>query len=141
MANFKLNLYTPNGVVVKGLECNDVLIPTSRGQINILPEHTHFLTQLGTGVLTAKKGSDSVKQYSVTAGVCKVLKNEITILSYTSETDEKIDLKRAEFALKTAEDKLSGKELLTEEDQIKYQRKLARANMRIQLVKQFSKKH
>jgi F-type H+-transporting ATPase subunit epsilon len=139
MANFKLNLYTPSGVIVRGLECNDILIPTVRGEINILPEHTHFLTQLDTGILTAKN-KDVVNKFSVTAGVCKILKDEITILSYTSEAYEKIDLDRAESALKRAEIKLS-EEAMDAEEQLKYQRKLARAKMRIELVKSHMKKH
>jgi F-type H+-transporting ATPase subunit epsilon len=139
MKNFKLNLYTPNGVIVKGLDCSDVLIPTVRGQVNVLTDHTHFLTQLDTGILTARNG-DKTTQYTVTAGVCKVLKDEITILSYTSETDEKIDPERAKLALEKAEVKLSGKEVLTELELQKYQRKLQRANMRIQLVKELSRR-
>jgi F-type H+-transporting ATPase subunit epsilon len=139
MANFKLNLYTPSGVIVRGLECNDILIPTVRGEINILPEHTHFLTQLDTGILTAKN-KNGVRKFSVTAGVCKVLKDEITILSYTSEADEKIDLIRAESALKRAEIKLN-EEAMNSEDQLKHQRKLARAKIRIELYKTYIKKH
>ncbi len=81
---FKLNLYTPRGVVIKDLECNDIVIPTVRGEINILPEHTHILTELGTGILTAKTPMGP-RHFSVTAGLCRVLKDTVTILSFTSE--------------------------------------------------------
>lgn len=133
MAAFKLNLFTPTGVVVKGLECNDITIPTVRGEINILPEHTHILTELGTGILTAKTPMGS-RHFSVTAGLCRVLADTVTILSFNSESADKIDLERAKAAKAKAQDRLSGKESLTDVDLIKFRRKLERAEMRLRLA-------
>jgi F-type H+-transporting ATPase subunit epsilon len=130
MAAFKLNLFTPKGVVIKDLECNDILIPTVRGEINILPEHTHILTELSTGVLTARTPMGT-RHFSVTAGLCRVLKDTVTILSFTSERAEDIDLERAKSSKAKAMDRLSGKENLTDVDLIKFRRKLERAEMRI----------
>ena len=130
MAAFKLNLFTPNGVVIKDLECNDILIPTVRGEINILPEHTHILTELSTGVLTARTPMGT-RHFSVTAGLCRVLKDTVTILSFTSERAEEIDIERAKSSKAKAMDRLSGKENLTDVDLIKFRRKLERAEMRI----------
>ncbi|MFL5783084.1 MAG: ATP synthase F1 subunit epsilon [Bacteriovoracaceae bacterium] len=127
---FKLNLYTPKGVVIRELECNDIVIPTVRGEINILPEHTHILTELGTGILTAKT-PNGVRNFSVTAGLCRVLKDNVTILSFTSERAEDIDIERAKSAKSKATDRLAGKENLTDVDLIKFRRKLERAEMRI----------
>jgi F-type H+-transporting ATPase subunit epsilon len=132
MSAFRLNLYTPSGIVIKELGCNDVLIPTVGGQVNVLKDHTHFLAELGTGPLIVKT-DNGVKHFSVTAGTCKVLDQEITILSLTSETAEKIDLDRAKKAKEIAADKLSGKETLTDLELTKYQRKLERAEMRIKI--------
>lgn len=130
---FKLNLYTPKGVVIKDLECNDIVIPTVRGEINILPEHTHILTELGTGVLTAKTPMGA-RHFSVTAGLCRVLKDNVTILSFTSERSEDIDLERAKAAKAKATDRLSGKDSLSDVDLIKFRRKLERAELRLRLA-------
>ena len=130
---FKLNLYTPKGVVIKDLECNDITIPTVRGEINILPEHTHILTELSTGVLTAKTPMGT-RHFSVTAGLCRVLKDTVTILSFTSERAEDIDLERAKAAKAKAHDRLSGKESLTDVDLIKFRRKMERAELRLRLA-------
>jgi F-type H+-transporting ATPase subunit epsilon len=130
---FKLNLFTPKGVVIKYLECNDIVIPTVRGEINILPEHTHILTELSTGILTAKT-SMGARHFSVTAGLCRVLKNTVTILSFTSERAEDIDLERAKSAKSKASDRLSGKQNLTDVDLIKFRRKLDRAELRLRLA-------
>ncbi len=129
-AAFKLNLYTPKGVVIRDLECNDIVIPTVRGEINILPEHTHILTELSTGILTAKT-PNGVRNFSVTAGLCRVLADTVTILSFTSERAEDVDIERAKSAKAKAMDRLSGKENLTDVDLIKFRRKLERAEMRI----------
>lgn len=130
MAAFKLNLNTPKGVVVKDLECNEIIIPTVRGEIDILPDHTHILTELSTGVLTAKTPM-GVRHFSVTAGLCRVLKDTVTILSFTSEKAEDIDMDRAKASKAKAIDRLSGKESLNDLDLIKFRRKLDRAEMRI----------
>ncbi len=129
-AAFKLNLYTPKGVVIRDLECNDIVIPTVRGEINILPEHTHILTELSTGILTAKT-PNGVRNFSVTAGLCRVLADTVTILSFTSERAEDVDIERAKSAKAKAMDRLSGKESLTDVDLIKFRRKLERAEMRL----------
>ena len=130
---FKLNLYTPKGVVVKDLECNDIIIPTVRGEINILPDHTHILTELSTGILTSKTAL-GVRHFSVTAGLCRVLKDTVTILSFTSERAEDIDLERAKSAKAKAHDRLSGKENLSDVDLIKFRRKMERAELRLRLA-------
>lgn len=134
MAAFKLNLYTPKGVIVKDLECNDIVIPTVRGDINILPDHTHILTELGTGILTARTETGT-RHFSVTAGLCRVLKDTVTILSFTSEKAMDIDVERAKATKKKAEDRLAGRaESLTDIDLIKFRRKLERADMRLKLA-------
>jgi F-type H+-transporting ATPase subunit epsilon len=132
-AAFKLNLFTPKGVVIKDLECNDIVIPTVRGEINILPEHTHILTELSTGILTAKT-VNGVRHFSVTAGLCRVLKDTVTILSFTSEKAEDVDLERAKSAKAKAFDRLSGKESMSDVDLIKFRRKLERAELRLRLA-------
>jgi len=129
---FKLNLYTPKGVIVRDLDCVDVVVPTVRGEINLLPEHTHILTELGTGVLTVKS-QQGVKYFTVTAGLCRVLKDTITILSFTSEKSNDIDVERAKRAKAKATDKLSGKEAISDADLLKYRRKLERAELRLRL--------
>lgn len=115
---------------MKDLECNDIVIPTVRGEINILPEHTHILTELSTGILTAKT-PNGVRNFSVTAGLCRVLADTVTILSFTSERAEDVDIERAKSSKAKAMDRLSGKENLTDVDLIKFRRKLERAEMRI----------
>ncbi len=133
MAAFKLNLFTPKGTVVKGIECSEITVPTVRGEINILPDHTHILTELGTGVLTAKTADGSVRHFSVTAGLCRVMQDAVTILSFTSERPQDIDVERAKAAKAKAASRLAGESNLSDVELIKFRRKLERADMRLRL--------
>ena len=133
MAAFKLNIFTPNGVIVKGLDCDELIIPTIRGEINVLPLHTHILTELGTGIISVK-GHNINRHFSVTAGFCKVLKDEVTILAITAETPEQIDVERAKSAKAKAESRLQGQENLNDIQLIKFRRKLERAHVRARLA-------
>ncbi len=131
-AAFMLNVYTPKGVVVRDLECTDIVVPTVRGEINILPDHTHILTELGTGVLTAKT-ANGVRHFSVTAGLCRVMQSTVTVLSFTSERPEEVDIERAKSARAKALSRLAGETSLTDADLVKFRRKLERAEMRLRL--------
>ena len=132
MSDFNLNIYTPTGVVIKGLSCKELTIPTVRGEINVLPGHTHILTEVDTGILTAKH-KDQDRHFLMTTGLCKVLGNEVTILASVSEKAEDIDVERAKAAKSKAESRLDSKESLPTVESIKFQRKLDRAHARLTL--------
>jgi len=85
MSNFKLNIFTPEGIVLKGHNCDELIIPTSTGIINVLKDHTHILSELGTGTLVAKSGNGERNSFKVSKGLCKVLGDTVTILAKTSE--------------------------------------------------------
>lgn len=133
MAAFKLSLLTPRGTIVKNLECSEVTIPTVRGEISILPDHTHILTELGTGILTLKSNMGT-RHFSVTAGICRVMKGTISILSFVSEEANSVDVERAKSAKSKATSRLSGQETLSDVDLIKFRRKLERAETRLRLA-------
>lgn len=134
MKEFTVDVLTPSRAVARNIPAQALLIPTSRGQINVLPDHTHVVTKLSTGMLSIFGGADDPdRHFTVTHGICKVLEDKIVILSNTSEEQHEIDLERATRALKFAEGKLAN-EALSEEDHIKFHRKLERAKLRIQFA-------
>jgi F-type H+-transporting ATPase subunit epsilon len=132
MSSFKLNIFTPSGVVVKGYSCDELTIPTESGVINVLKGHTHLISQLGTGVLNAKLGNGQSRHFSVAGGLIKVLGETVTILAKSSETSEKIDQERAKSALSKAESRL--KAGVASIEVIKFQRKVERAKARIRIA-------
>lgn len=132
MSNFKLNIYTPAGIVIKGTNCVELSVPTTSGMINILKGHTHIISEVDTGVLTAKLENGQSRNFTMAGGLCKVLGNDVTILAKTSESPESIDIERAKAAQAKAESRLAGGVPSTAV--IKYQRKIARAKNRIKLA-------
>jgi F-type H+-transporting ATPase subunit epsilon len=133
MSYFKVDIFTPAGVVDKNIDASSVVISTVRGEIAILPEHTHIITELAPGIMTVKTDKGD-RHFFLTTGIAKVLKNKVTILAHTSEKAESIDKERAQAALQKAKDKLSGKENLVDIEVIKYRRKLERAEYRLRLA-------
>lgn len=133
MNYYTVDILTPSKIVAKDIPAESLLVPTVRGQINVLAQHTHIVSKLETGMVSVFGGSDDPDRFfSVSTGVCKVLDNKITILAGTSEEKQEIDLDRAQEALKNAEGMLSS-EALTDEEYTKWQRKKERAQLRIQL--------
>ncbi|MCO4795086.1 MAG: ATP synthase F1 subunit epsilon [Bacteriovoracaceae bacterium] len=134
MNNYTIDILTPSKVIAKEIPCESLLVPTVKGQINVLVGHTHIVSKLETGIVTVFGGEDDPDRYfSVTAGVCKVLDNKVIILSNTSEENHEIDVERAKASLARAEEMLSN-ESLSDDELVKYRRKVERANLRVQLA-------
>jgi F-type H+-transporting ATPase subunit epsilon len=133
MNYFTVDILTPSKIVAKDIPAESLLVPTVKGQINVLAQHTHIVSKLETGLISVFGGADDADRFfTVSTGVCKVLDNKITILAGTSEEKQEIDQVRAEEALKNAEEVLNT-QALSDEDYQKWQRKKERAQLRIQL--------
>jgi F-type H+-transporting ATPase subunit epsilon len=133
MSNINVDLLTPSGAIVKNFEADEVKVPLLSGEIGVLTGHENLVGQLGVGIVEVKS-NDKISRFFVSHGICKVEDNKVLLLSTTSEPEDKIDLDRAKNALKLAQTKLSQPDQLSQEEAIKYQRKLDRAQARIQLA-------
>ena len=137
MNYFTVDVLTPEKVVAKDIPAESMLIPTVRGQINILPHHTHLINRLSTGVLSIFGGADDPdRHFSVTYGNCKVLEDKVIIMSHTSEENTEISAERAEAALNAALDRLNSGDAMTDVELEKYRRKAERAQLRVQLAQE-----
>lgn len=133
MNYFTVDILTPSKIVAKDIPAESLLVPTVKGQINVLAQHTHIVSKLETGMISVFGGADDADRYfSVSTGVCKVLDNKVTILAGTSEENKEVDLERAKEALKNAEEVMNT-QALSDDEYTKYQRKKERAQLRIQL--------
>ena len=135
MAYYTIDILTPDKVVVSGVHADNFLIPTEGGEINVLPEHTHIMSKLSTGMLTivGAEGSND-RCFSVSSGICKILGNKVMILSSICEEIFEIDVERSKVSLKEAQEKLQKTDLLADEDIKFYQDKLDRAMLRIKMA-------
>jgi F-type H+-transporting ATPase subunit epsilon len=140
MSHFTVDVLTPSKVVAKDIPAASLLIPTVNGQINVLEGHTHIVSKLETGILSIFGDANDVDQFfAISTGVCKVIGNKVTVLAQTTENANELDMGRAQATLSNAEEMLKRNDL-EEDDRVKYLRKVERANIRIQLANEVSKR-
>lgn len=131
---FTLSVVTPQKKWVTDLEVEEVQLPAFRGQLTILPGHAPLVTTLSTGLVCYReKGSEVFSEAVISWGYCEVFPSGVNILAETVETAEDLDMARVRIALKKSEDMLSLGQL-DPDGIIKFQRKVQRARMRLQLV-------
>jgi F-type H+-transporting ATPase subunit epsilon len=138
---FTVDILTPFRVIARNIPAESILIPTRQGQINVLPEHTHIITQLDTGTLSIFGDGDDVdKHFSISTGVCKVLGNKVVIMADICEQQHEIDFDRAKRALEFAQSKLNSTDGMSLDEITKFQRKVERARLRIQIAERYKAK-
>lgn len=69
----ELVLVTMSGVVFSG-KASKVTIPTTSGQITVLPKHTPLISQISPGLLTAHT-EEGKKEFTIGPGVLEVRRN------------------------------------------------------------------
>jgi len=99
----KFEIVTPERVVLKQ-EALQVTVPTTSGEITILPDHIPLVSILRSGVIEVKRADNIVEIMSVSGGFIEVLKDKIVILADTAERAEELDEKRIEEARTRAEE-------------------------------------
>lgn len=99
--NLILEIITPEKSVFKE-EVDEVIVPTTKGEIAILPNHINLLTRIAPGALIAKKGSDTYP-VAITGGFIEVNNNKVSILADYAIRAQDIEIARAEEAKKRAE--------------------------------------
>lgn len=85
MEGFKLKILTPVGVVLEEENVTSVSVPSSEGEIGILPGHVKYSGLLGTGILKYNSNSSKPHKVSVSEGFCNFSDNELVILADKAE--------------------------------------------------------
>ncbi len=110
-----LEIITPEKKVLHQ-EVDEILAPTSQGQIGILPHHINLLTKLTEGELVIKKDNKE-KFFALAGGFLQVKKGTVTILADYAASTEEINIEKAIEAQKRAEEVLKKKkEQISEKD-------------------------
>lgn len=99
-----LEIVTPEARVYTDT-IDTVVIPTSEGEIGILPGHIPLLTQVEHGELRVTKGNETT-WLAVSGGFAEVEGDRVHILAEHAITEAKIDEHAVEAALKRAEEEL-----------------------------------
>lgn len=135
---FKLSVVTPVKVFYEE-EVNSVVAPGVDGYLGILTSHAPLITALQPGVLTIKDRLDTVTELAIAGGFLEVSENKCMILADAVEYVGEIDLRRAEAALKRAQDRIAG---LYDSESVDFERAhraLARALNRLNVKSRLQK--
>lgn len=125
----QLEVITPEKVALREA-VDEVVVPGVGGEFGILPDHTPLISQVQTGVLTYRIGSEK-HQMHVSGGFVEVLPDKVSVLTDVAEKPEEINVERAQRARERAEKRLASNN--EDIDLNRAQLKLLRAQTRIQL--------
>lgn len=100
-----LEIVTPDARVYSDT-IDSVVIPTVEGEVGILPGHIALLAQIENGELRVTKGN-SLQLLAVSGGFVEVEGDRVHVLAEHAITEDKIDEKAVEEALKRAEKELA----------------------------------
>jgi F-type H+-transporting ATPase subunit epsilon len=113
-------------------DAEEVILPSTTGQLGILSGHAPLLTALDTGVMRVRADKDWAA-IALMGGFAEVENNEVTILVNSAERGELIDLEEARATLSDAEDR--AKQVAAgsnRQEQIQAKQALSRARARLQ---------
>jgi F-type H+-transporting ATPase subunit epsilon len=102
-----LEIATPTRLVVSE-PVDEVVAPGAEGYFGVLPGHAPFLTTLGIGEVTYRKGREEY-HLAVAGGFAEVRNDKVIILADSAERPDEIDRTRAERARERAEQRLAGR--------------------------------
>lgn len=110
----------------------EVILPSTTGQLGILTGHAPLLTALETGVLRVRSDKNWVP-IAVMGGFAEVEKNEVTVLVNGAERGESIDLDAAKTAYAEAEERFAKADQGdSKQDKLQATQALKRARARLQ---------
>jgi F-type H+-transporting ATPase subunit epsilon len=131
---FKLTILSPERRLTDQLEIQSITLPTSEGQVELLPGHAAMIGMLTTGVYTYVPASGGEQSGFVSTGFFEVAHDRISLMAETLELAEEIDLDRAKAAQARAESALVDADI-DEHKFRKYQLKLQRSIVRQQFAR------
>ena len=129
-----LRVLAPDQSVFDG-NADEVILPSTTGQLGILPGHVSLLTALDFGVLRVREGN-GWKAIALQGGFAEVDADEVTVLVNAAELGSSINAEAASKELDAATAalaKFEGQPSST--DKIKAQQELARTRARVQASK------
>jgi F-type H+-transporting ATPase subunit epsilon len=109
-----LKIVTPEAEVYSDT-IETVVIPTTTGEIGILPGHIPLLTQVTAGELRVSKDGRT-SELIIGDGFAEIEADTVSILAQNAIEEEKIDFEAVEKARQRAEEALKNREKLTPEE-------------------------
>ena len=114
-----------------------LIVPTTEGQITLLPSHAPLMASLDIGEMVTVAGADR-EPMVVHGGFIQILHDQVTVLADAAESIDEIDEARAEAARERAAERVEGR-MTTEEvlDMARARLALLRAQARIRIYRKY----
>ncbi len=109
---------------------DEVILPSTTGQVGILTGHAPLIAALDTAVMQVRSGKDKWVKIALMGGFAEIDNNEVTVLVNAAELGSSIDMAAAKAALATAEQEAS--KATTKQEQLKTSQALKKARARLQ---------
>lgn len=104
----EVTIATPTRLLLHRKNVTFVLIPGVRGNMGVYPHSTQILAGLRSGPLRvdSPEGSEFV---AIHGGLAEILPDQVNIITSVAELPHEIDVRRAEEALRRAEERLQNR--------------------------------
>tara|TARA_B100000073_G_C23244390_1_gene375534 strand:+ start:70 stop:474 length:405 start_codon:yes stop_codon:yes gene_type:complete len=132
--SISLKVLAPNQNVFEG-EAEEVILPSTTGQLGVLPGHISLVTAIDIGVLRLRSNAKWTS-IALMGGFAEIESDEVTVLVNSAEIGSEINVQEAENELakaKSAVNKFSETE--KSPDKIKALNEVSKAQARIQASK------
>ena len=133
----RLSIVTAEREVSSRDDVQRLIVPTTEGQITLLPGHAALMASLDIGELVTVAGGDR-EPMVVHGGFIQILRDEVTVLADAAESLDEINEERAEAARVRATERIEGSVTLEEAlDMARARAALFRAQTRIRVLRKY----
>ena len=129
-----LKVLAPNKNIYEG-QADEVILPSTTGQIGVLPGHISLVTAIDIGVLRLRMNSQW-KSIALMGGFAEIEADEVIVLVNNGEVGSEINVQNAEIDLKEAKVAISKfAENEKSPEKIKALSEVSKAEARVQAAK------
>ncbi len=130
--SLQLEIVTPHGKVYDET-IDSVVMPTTSGEVGIMPGHIPLLTEIQAGEIAVSK-SGSVDHLAVSKGFAQCIGDKVSILAENAISEADIDVNEVEAAVARAQEALKNAKEMGEEELAQLETTIQYANIQ-QLLK------
>lgn len=124
MSSIKVKIISQTKVLFDS-DCRRITLPTTTGQITILPSHSNLVTLLDMGQVSMKLIDNSTKEVLINGGTASFANNKLTVLTEDGVASDELIKEEIEMALKNASEQKSSQldptELIQLEKQLRFE--------------------
>lgn len=121
----KLSLFTPEKILLEEKTCKEILVPSVKGYLGILPGHANLISLLKAGLLKyLPEKSTKWEKIALGWGYLEVHEGNVRILAESFKTKESLDRAETQKSLKKLEEELKRTDLEPSEREKKEKEKL-----------------